>query len=185
MLRESAFVGVTIFQIAGPVHAQVVTFEDLKGASVEGTVVQIRDFRSGDKVGTHRATQQMKVSVAKDGKIAHTQTVTITPLSGGRGGTNVHSGTFTLERPQKFRDGNAVFVFSEGSLIRLRTIDTGAQKVIFAFTRDGDGINCQLEMPFAREDGKGALRTTSSVSGSATVFLSSRQVSSDCRVTGR
>jgi hypothetical protein len=183
MLRSTLVASAAILSMNGAVGAQTVTFDDLKGASIAGTVVQVRNFRSGEKSGTHRATQQMKVSVGKDGKIAHTQTVTIALLSGGRVGTNVHSGIFTLEKPQKFRDGSAVFVFSEGSLVRLRTIDAGGQKVIFAFTRQGDKINCKIDMPFAREDGKGALRTTSSVTGKATVFLSSRQVSSDCRVT--
>jgi len=181
--RIAIIPALTWLSLVSPGVAQEITFDDLKGRTIEVTTVQLRQIRTVRGEAQQRTTHFLKTAVAPDGKILHSHTLNHETLSGpARTGSMTHSGTFTLEKPQKFRDGTAVFVFSEGSLVRLRTIDTGGQRWTVAFTRDGDKFTCKADGGFAREDGRGAIQSTSSLTGNPVVILSVKPVSSNCRV---
>jgi hypothetical protein len=181
--RNSIVLALAWLSFVSSARAQQVSFEDLKGRTIEVTTVQLRHIRTIGGEAQQRTTHFMKTVVAPDGKILHSHTLNHETLSGpARPGSMTHSGAFTLEKPQKFRDGTAVFIFSEGSLVRLRTIDTGGQRWTVAFARDGDKFTCKADGGFAREDGRGAIQSTSSLTGNPVVILSVKPVSSSCRV---
>jgi hypothetical protein len=161
--------------------AQEVSFADLQGTEIKATVVQQRQYRRDGEVGSHRARQELFLAIGPGEKLRHTQVVNITSAKGSSSKT--YSAEFVLGKPRNFRDGQAVWVFVDGELRRLRTLDTGGQVVVFSFAHAGDGLSCKVAMPFAREDGGGSLRTTSTNRSGASEILSSKELSTECRIT--
>src|SRR5262245_1747532 len=112
-----------LYAIALPTlaSAQEVTFADLQGLEIRATVIQQRQQRSDGVVGSHRARQELFVGIGPGDKIRHTQVVNISSPKGDSSKT--HTAEFELGKPRPFRDGQAVWVFANGELRRLRTLD--------------------------------------------------------------
>lgn len=183
MRARAIVIGALAALVATGAIAQDVTFDDLKGMTVEGTSVQARKVRTIRGEAQQRANHLFRAVIGKDGKIQHVHTITLETLSGpARSGSMSYGGNFVLEKPQKYRDGTAVFLFAEGSLVRLRTLNTGGQRWTLTFARDGGKLTCKSDSGFAQEQGQGAVRSTSSLSGNPVLILSAKEVGSSCRV---
>jgi hypothetical protein len=179
-MRASLAAAIVVAISLSAADAQELSFADLLDTEIRATVVQQRQVRHDGEVRSQRARQELFVAIKSSERIRHTQVVNITNARGTSSKT--YSADFTLGEPQKFRDGQVVWVFSNGELRRLRTLETGGQMVVLTFTRTDGKLSCKVSMPFAREEGKGALRTTSTNKGGPAEMLSSKEVSSECHI---
>jgi hypothetical protein len=170
---------------ASPALAQAPTFAELEGSVVEASVTEMRRVRTSEgKEGDQRAHHVYKLAIAAGGAIQYSQTVTTHRIQKGDSDSRTHSARSTLGQPHTWRDGKAVWVFENGALTHLRTLDQGGNLIKLTFARGaGGGLTCTASKAFAREDGVGSLQTKSTTHGVQRVeFLSSRQVGASCRV---
>jgi len=169
--------------IAPQAAAQSPSLADLEGRSVEASVTEMRTVRADGKTGQHRANQNLKL-ILQGGSIRYTLTITIHRIQKGDSDTRSHSAKATLGQPHRFRDGQAVWVFEDGSLNLLRVQNEGGTLWKLILAKSADAVTCQASRAFAREDGVGGLATTSTNFGKKRVeFLGSKVVASSCRVT--
>jgi hypothetical protein len=78
--------------------------------------------------------------------------------------------------------GEIIWLFDEGKLTRLRTLESGGRRVTLTFKRTPTGITCAIDALFAREQGAGNLQTTAVGGGGKIKLLSMKQASTTCRV---
>jgi hypothetical protein len=64
----------------------------------------------------------------------------------------------------------------------VRTYKQGAYRGNFALARGADGLTCTVTESFGREGSRGAIVMESAVDGKLFAVISSKQVSSTCRV---
>lgn len=165
--------------------AQAVTFADLRGAMVEASVTYQQDRRTqgGDVSGGVR--QDWRFTLGPADAIQYASTITAFGPRGSRT-SSPNTGTARLERPGQARShggGHGLWVFANGTLTFLRTYQgDGGYKRSIAFRRSHEGFTCTIRTAFARENGRGAIRFTSPVSGANVEILSAKPISSNCRV---
>jgi hypothetical protein len=173
-----------LLTISAPAQGQTVTFADLDGALIEAHVVRQQVIWREAKQIPVRVENNLQLVVGPGDKIQHTVTSTShTPRGTKRSESRTSS--HTLERPREVRSqggGDALYVFLDGTLTFLRTYKGGAFKRAFAFERDKEGLTCAVTEAFAREDGVGPIFLDSFIDGVATIVVSSKQLSSTCRV---
>lgn len=163
--------------------AQSITLADLDGSVIEAVIAEYRIVKSDIGTGPQRAKFVMRVAVGPGDAIKYDQTITIHRIKRGDSDTRTHNGSTKLGIPHKFRDGNAVWVLENNALTLLRTLSEGAAMWRFALKRNDKGMSCEVEKPFARENGVGGLQTTSTNFGARNVkFLSVKQESATCKV---
>lgn len=168
---------------SGAGTAQSITSTELEGSRIEGVVVQNRVVRNAEgKTGPNRTTLKFLVNLLPDGKVRSVSTVTVTKLKTGETSTRSFPSDGVLGKPEKFRDGSAVWVFQDESLVRLRTQQEGGLLIRIAFARTEEGLSCKLTSSFAREEGVGKLSSASGVGTAHVVILSVKEVSSSCRI---
>jgi hypothetical protein len=133
--------------------------------------------------GTFRTDRQLIIGPG------NTLRDTVTRTAEGSFGTKVQHGSgssFTLGQPvqmSNFGGGHLVYLFSNGTLVLLRTYNAGGQKLEIAFTRGPSGLYCRIRAPFAREKG-GDVEFTGTFGGHLEHWTQ-KQISSSCRVSKR
>lgn len=176
------------FTLAPSAWAQEVTLAELEGAIIDiNAVHQEKIIRNGQLRSPElHTTGHLTIGA---GSVI---TVQLQSSSVGPWGTRVgpaRSGTQTIGKPGKDSQGNdIVWVFSNGSLTRLRVYHTGGeggQKMTIAFSRGPDGLRCTFSMPMARENGVGMIRKDAAVDDAPIQILEFRPVSSSCKVAKR
>jgi hypothetical protein len=172
--------------IATPAWSQPVTFADLQGATIEAVVVMQQLRRSGGQTHSGESRQTWRTVIGPGDTIQSTSSTTASSPRGTRTSAP-RTGSFTLGKPRAVSDlggGDAVWVFTNGTLNYLRTYrGAGGYKRTFTFARRAGGLTCTVRTAFARESGVGDIELESPVSGSRVEILSSKQVSSSCRVS--
>jgi hypothetical protein len=163
---------------------QAVTFSDLQGLTVNFSAVHRERFiKFGqERTGDMHTSGQVKIGAGDT--LTSTITNRFNSERGSRAGPSF-SGTFTLGKPIKTRrQDDILWIFEAGNLIRLRVHGSGSggQKLTINFARRGDGFQCSFSMPFARENGTGAIEKGSEIDSVPIEILSWTPVSSNCEV---
>jgi len=167
-------------------HGQTVTLADLQGVVVDiSAVVQERIIRSGQTMYPRlNIVGQLKVG-PEDSLTQSFQTTSRLPDGRSKAGPH-RSRTFTLGKPQIVAGYDTLWLFSDGSLIRLQVHGqggaAGGNKMMIAFTRGQNDLGCTLSYPMTPEVGVGKIRKPSSVDGVPIQILEFKMVSSTCRV---
>ena len=171
--------------VSVPAWSQAVTLADLQGATIEASVTYHQVRRREGQVQSGETRQTWRTSIGP-GDVVHS---TSTNMAEGPRGTRTsapRSTSLPLGKSREVRGlggGQAVWVFTNGTLTYLRTYRAaGGYKRTFTFTRSGGGLACTIRTAFAREDGVGNIDFESPFGGRLEI-LSSKQVSSNCRVS--
>ena len=180
---------VLLAQVCSPrVYAQPVTLADLDGVTIETTMVYEQVGRKNGTVIATRLQDDRRITVGPADTLQSSTVHTVTGPWGTKVFPTSGSGsTFTLNKPKQISGlggGDAVWIFANGTLTFLRTYRSGGFKTEIIFRRGGSGLTCNIRSPFARENGTGAIEMTS-LGGGTWELISSRVLSSSCRVTKR
>jgi len=180
----SVIVGMAMLPSAA--WSQSVTLKELEGATVEFTAVwQQRTIRNG-RAGAPELHAVGQIRFGSGGTInTHFENSLVGPW--GRRVGPTRSNTRTIGTPGKDQQGNdSLWTFSDGSLIRLTANhqgNAGGQILRVVFRRGANGLNCSFSGAPARESGVGQIRSDSYIDDMPVQVVSSKMVSSQCRVT--
>lgn len=179
---RSFIAAVLITALAGwatPARAQTVTWAELQGVRVE--LVAVFDLR------TRRGGEERRGRVRGSWKIVigpgQSLTGTLTRINSA--GAKTNSATFELAKPQKFADGDTVWIFENGSLVNLRTFRAGGFKITVNFSRSAGRLGCASDAVFVRENGVGVIRRDSITGPGNVQILSATRKTSTCRISPR
>jgi hypothetical protein len=184
-----------IVLIANPVSAQPVSFADLDGYTIESEVVRAQVIRREGWQGLVKVHQKWTVIIGP-GEIIHMTTVNTVEGPRGKQTGNPGSGFLTLGQPQQLGHmggGYGVWEFQNGILTYVRTFKQGAFRKNFELTlgeralmvdgvHSAGGFSCTDSESFARERGVGPIVFNSPVDGKPSTLISSKPVSSSCKV---
>jgi hypothetical protein len=166
-------------------YAADVTLADLDGAIIETTSIHDQVGVLNGMRSPNRLAEERKITIGPGPTLQNAITDTI---SSERGTKVVQfSGAFTINKPREIGShggGHGVYLFANGTLTFLRTLRSGGFKSEITFHRSSAGLTCSIRSPFARENGTGEVEM-SAASGGSWKLVSSKQISSSCRVTRR
>jgi hypothetical protein len=167
-------------------QTQAVTFADLEGQTVTAqfTYAQtVKLLEAGNRVVNNENRQTMTLAIAPGGHIAQEYRIQVVAQNGREVGAFNGKIKAELNKPTKWQHGEMVFVFENGSLVRLQAFKTGGRKITVSFKRAPAGLTCSVDAPFSKEAGAGsAIDTTSQTNRQRIEILSAKTVSSSCRV---
>ena len=86
------------------------------------------------------------LTIRPENRIHQEAKVQVVTLNGREIGNFTGNLSAELNTPRQWRNGDMVFVFEQGNLIRLQTFDTGGRKITFAFTRAAPRVILALSM---------------------------------------
>jgi hypothetical protein len=158
-----------------------VTMADLAGMTVHATIVYARTIRREGKVRNNHSHQEFTIRIGPADAIAETEKYTTIAERGRVVASRVRNHNYTLGKVTNRGSGSVVWALVDASLTRLNTRPEGARRMTYSFKRTATGFVCNLNAPYLREDGVGALKSTAMVGGT-NEFLAIKQVSSTCRV---
>ena len=167
-----------------PSDGEGVILADLQSAVVELSVVRDQVIlNEGRKVAT-QLRSDVKFSVRGNRVEGTLDTTTKSPKGTRRGDTKKFIEVIEVPNDTKnFGPGSLVWFFKEGKLIELRVFERGgAFRREVSFARSPKGLTCTATEAFARENGTGAIKLKSGVDGAQITVVSSKQVSSTCRI---
>lgn len=166
-------------------QAEAVTFADLENHTVTATFVYAQTVRLLDqgRVVNNESRQTMTLAIRPGGGIDQQFRSQIVARNGREVGGFTGNIKAELNIPTKWQHGDMVFMFENGSLIRLQTFKQGGRRIIVAFERTAAGLACSVDAPFSKEEGAGsAVNTTSQATKRQIEILATKMVSSSCRV---
>jgi len=169
-----------------PASSQEVTFSDLEGMTIEASFKrdQINDAGAGRQVPA-QVDGNWTVTVTAGTQIHFTYNATGHGAQGSKKAAPL-GGTAVLNQSWKATSsvqGELVWDFAGGTLSFVRTLPSGAYRAQFAFARGSGGLTCAYRDAFAREQGKGPVRLLSPYSGEMTTIISTKVVTSSCKVS--
>jgi hypothetical protein len=174
--------------IVSPAAAAGVTLADLDGTVIEATIVFENTGRppgSNEPAQPSRWQSERKLAIGPGDTLRSETTDTLFVSMGTH--VTTRSGSYTINKPREIRSsggGTGVWLFSNGMLVFLRTLHSGAYKMQITFNRVSSGVACHFRAVFARENHVGDVDFSGSF-GQPWEITSSRQISSTCRVIKR
>lgn len=161
-----------------PAMAQGTSVESLHGKSITASVQYEVQLRREGREFAAPVTAEWRLAIGADnrvtGSISRTSVSPRGPVSTSRPISAV------IGRPGQIKDagGHGLILLSGNTLTLLRTFEVGGIKTTITLTGGG---GCSIDAPVMKEVGAGPTRRDAIVGGSIEI-LSSRQVSSTCRV---
>jgi hypothetical protein len=169
-----------------PVWSQnEVTIADLQGSVIEARVVRGLVVRKNGREFPVRYQNDFRVVIGPGEQIHYTANAKNYTPSGIRP-EKTRAGWSALERAVPInRDGggHAVWIFRDSTLMTLRTFKEGGFKRTITFARGSNGLRCTASETYARERGTGPVTMTAETDGVLVTIVSSKPISSTCRVT--
>jgi hypothetical protein len=164
--------------------AKGLTMSDLEGAKIKVKLVtDMLVQREGGPQGPVTQDADWSITVEPGAKIGWSFQPTVHTRLGDRIGQKITT-TATLDEPWYTPNGQAIWQFSESTLIFVRSFKNGgATRVSIAFKQDGPNLRCSASQVFARERGKNTLTMNSAIDGAPVTIFSWKAVSSTCDVT--
>jgi len=165
--------------------AEPVTFEELENHRVTASFVYARTIRrmEENRIVKNEQRSTVTLTIRPENRIHQEAKVQVVTLNGREIGNFTGNISAELNTPRQWRNGDMVFVFERGNLIRLQTFDTGGRKITFAFKRGPSGYTCTVDAPFSKEEGtSGAISTTSRLSNQRIEILAATLKNSSCHV---
>jgi hypothetical protein len=176
---------VLLLALAGSATAQAVSFEELENQTVTASFIYEQTIRrlEDKRVLNNENRQTMILKIGPGNKIDQEYKVQIVAPNGREVGGYAGNISAELNKPTKWRHGEMVFLFDQGSLVRLQTFDAGGRKITVTFKRGKFGIDCSVDAPFSKEEGAGsAVSTPGAVDRRQIEILSAKVKTSACRV---
>lgn len=161
-----------------PAAAQGVSVESLRGRTITASVSWETKARRNGREFDNPVKNDFTIVIGSDGKVTGTVTRHVVGPSGPT--TQTRSFSAVLGRPRDAVGGSALMLLSGNTLTMLRTFEVGGGKTTITL---GGGGSCTIRSPAMRETGSGVLLRRDAVVGGQIEILSSRQVSSSCRVS--
>jgi hypothetical protein len=122
------------------------------------------------------------VTVESEAKIGWSFQPTVHSPRGDQVGQKIAS-TATLDKPWYTPNGEAIWQYTEGTLIFVRSFKNGgAMRMSIGFKQDGPNLTCVASLVFARERDKNSLTMNSAIDGVPFTAFSWKPVSSSCDV---
>ena len=166
-------------------QAQSITIEDLQGATIHTVNTYAGTFRGDKGISPSKITARGEIKVGAGGSItfSFTRTVAAETPKGTKTGTLSRSDSGTIGTPQKVSDGtgSVVWVLQGNSLVRMRTLQSGAHMHKISLTRSGSGWGCASDLPFLREVGGGNIKDRGALSTEIEI-LDIKQTGSSCLI---
>jgi hypothetical protein len=163
-----------------------VTAVDLRGAVVETTVVHQQVIQRTGAPYANKQKNDTTITIGMDDRIGGWAIATGNNQFGVFKGQRLALSS-ALHRPfasSNVGGGNGLWIFQGGRLVHFYVYKGGgALKREISFSHTGSGLACKAAESFARENGTGPIIWNSSVDGVRTKLVSSKQISSTCRVT--
>jgi len=167
--------------------SQPLTFADLEGLEISAKTVREQVVRREGRQFPVRVHADWNVIIGAQGSITQTYVSEAHTLRGIRRAKPL-AGSFTLDQVREVHGlgvGQAVWRFEDATLTFLRSFKEGAYRSTITFARVPEGLTCSAAESFAREKGTGPIVLNSPIEGVQTTIISSKQVSSTCRVRKR
>lgn len=175
-----------LLPVTAVAQAQPVTFADLESHTVTAQFTYgqtVKLLEAGNRVVNNESRQTMTLAIGPGDRIAQEYRIRVVAQNGREVGAFTGKIKAELNKPTKWQHGEMVFVFENGSLIRLQTFKTGGRKITVSFKRAPAGLTCCVDAPFSKEAGaSSAVDTTSQTNRQRIEILSAKTVSSSCRV---
>lgn len=159
-------------------QAQGVTPESLRGRSIQAQVVyQMRVRREGRGEFDTPFTFDLTLNIGGDGRVTGSATRSAPGPRGQVSATRQISAV--VGRPREIAgSGHSVMLLSGNTLTVLRTFEVGGLKTTITFSGGG----CSIRAPIMQESGAGRTKRDA-IAGGTVEVISSRQVSTSCRVS--
>lgn len=170
---------------AFPASAEEVKFVDLDGVVIDASFTRDQVHRREGQTISAKMVGTWKVAIEPDHQVRFTYKVVGHTSRGTREAKPV-SGIFALDEKVEVQTrghGVAMWTFGDGTLTFTRTQEAGAYRFSFSFAASPNGMTCSVREAFAREDGKGEIKLRSPFDGSPVTIISTKLVSSSCKVS--
>jgi hypothetical protein len=162
---------------------QGLTIADLEEAKIHVKLVtEMLAQREGGPQGPVTTEADWNIVVDPGAKVSWTYQPTSHTRRGIRVGQKIAT-TSTLDEPWHTPNGEAIWQFTDGNLIFVRSYKGGAVRIIISFKQDGPNLTCSASSVFARERGKNGLIMNSPIDGAPVTIFSWKPGSSTCEVT--
>jgi hypothetical protein len=184
--------------LAGPAHSEAATGENTPNQLAPGQGLAFSDLE-GAKIQIKLATEMLvqreggpkvpitsqadwNVTVESEAKIGWSFQPTVHSPRGDQVGQKIAS-TATLDKPWYTPNGEAIWQYTEATLIFVRSFKNGgAMRMSIGFKQDGPNLTCVASLVFARERDKNSLTMNSAIDGVPFTAFSWKPVSSSCDV---
>jgi hypothetical protein len=184
--------------LAGPAHSEAatgentpnqlapgqgLTFSDLEGAKIQiKLATEMLVQREGGPKFPVTSQADWNVTVESEAKIGWSFQPTVHSPRGDQVGQKIAS-TATLDKPWYTPNGEAIWQYTEATLIFVRSfMNGGAMRMSIGFKQDGPNLTCVASLVFARERDKNSLPMNSAIDGVPFTAFSWKPVSSSCDV---
>jgi hypothetical protein len=162
--------------------ADAITLDDLKGLSIQARANYSMRIRREQSDFNTQMTMVMKFRIDDEGRIIGENTRTVTTPRGPRSKALPMRARIGMPG-EPAAGGHGIWIIDGDKLVVLRTFETGGFKGEIEFKGSGTEMTCAYRAPFVREEGKGNIRSETSVVGGPVTILSATQTSSDCKVS--
>lgn len=132
--------------------------------------------------GPATAELDWNVTFGPGGKITWSHRPTIRARRGYQKSATI-AGTSGLDEAWHTENGDAMWRFSDGELIFVRSYQGGAMRLIITIRQDGPNLMCAATNVFAREADRRDLIINSPIDSTPVTISSWKQVSSNCEIT--
>ena len=158
--------------------AQGVSFESLRGRTITAQWAYETRARRDGREFDNPVKFDMTINVGGDGNASGTVTRHVVGPRGPQSETRTFSAT--IGKPGQTREGHRLMLLSGNTLTVLQTFEVGGAKTTITL---GGGGSCTVRSPPLKETGSSVVVRRNAVVGGQIEILSSRQVSSSCRVS--
>lgn len=164
------------------VQARAITLDELKGLGIQARANYSMRIRRAEGDFNTQMTMVLKFKIDNEGRIIGENTRTVTTPRGPR--TRVLPMKARIGQPgEPAAGGHGIWIIDGDKLVVLRAFEAGGFKGEIEFKGEGAAMTCSYRAPFVREEGKGNIRSETSVVGGPVTILNATQTSSDCKVS--
>jgi len=127
----SIFFAAAVSTLPSLAHAEPVTFEELENHRVTASFVYARTIRrmEENRIVKNEQRSTITLTIRPENRIHQEAKVQVVTLNGREIGNFTGNLSAELNTPRQWRNGDMVFVFEQGNLIRLQTFDRVAERL--------------------------------------------------------
>jgi hypothetical protein len=160
-----------------------VDLKDVEGAIISTKTSYENTFQTTDgRVFVSHVTDALDIRIISTDTIeVHRDNQVFDENDKPRGPTQSGSRTFQLGKEQSVRGNDVVWKFEDSTLLSMASLVEGGFRAVVPVFKQNNVLKCVVMSGFAREDGRGPIKTTGAT-GALIEILSSRKIASSCEV---
>jgi hypothetical protein len=162
---------------SSPAFAQGVSAESLRGRTIAAQWAYETRARREGREFDNPVKFELTLNIGGDGSANGTVTRHVVGPRGPQSETRTFSAV--IGKPGQTREGHRLMLLSGNTLTMLQTFEVGGAKTTITL---GGGGSCTVRSPAMKETGSNVVVRRNAVVGGQIEILSSRQVSSSCRI---